>query len=93
MSATPRSEQHDDRVLLCQHVVEHLTRVKCWRMVLCDALLSVADGFEANGHEYEKSGAADPGRQYELAAAAIAWREDILSPPPLPALPPGETPF
>jgi hypothetical protein len=89
---SPASRQ-DHRVLLAQHVVEHLTRVEGWRIVLCDALLSVAESFEANGDEYEKTGASDPGRQYELAAAAVAWRDEILHPPPLPPLAPGETPF
>jgi hypothetical protein len=83
----------DHRALLARHVVEHLTRVEGWRIVLCHALLSVAEGFEANGDEYEKTGASDPGRQYELAAAAVAWRDEILNPPPPPPLAPGEAPF
>jgi hypothetical protein len=85
------SDNH--RALLAQHVVEHLTRVEVWRVVLCNALLSVAEGFEANGDEYEKSRASDPGRQYELAAAADAWRDEILNPPSPPSLAPDEAPF
>jgi hypothetical protein len=81
-------------VVLAEHVVEHLTRLERWRTVLCQALVSVAEAFEANGHEYNKSGAQTPGRQYELAAAAAsAWREEILNPPPRVPPAPGETPL
>jgi hypothetical protein len=87
------TQQDSDRVVLAQHVVEHLTGVERWRTVLCEALVSIAEGFEANGHEYDESGSSDPGRQYELAAAALAWREEILNPPPAVPPAPGEAPL
>jgi hypothetical protein len=66
--------QDDHRALLARHVIEHLTRVEGWRNVLRHALLAVAEGFEANGDEYEKTGASDPGRQlWSSHTRATVW--------------------
>jgi hypothetical protein len=92
MPAMSEDRRHADRVLLAAHVVEHLTGVERWRAALADALDPVAAAFEGRGDDYDTTGAGDPGRQYELAAAALAWREEILSLPVLPPLDPGDPP-